>query len=223
MSGDVLSFTKSVHQRTQELLPWFVTGTLDPEESAAVEQHLLGCADCSAELSSLRVFQTAYASSDPSPDADSALARLRARLDEQAGAPEPTRPRPGIRWPNLNLLGPGPAWIKLALAAQFGVIFALGWEVVQTERTGFEYHTLASASEPARAAGSLVVVFSPDAPQREVARILRRAGARVVDGPTASNGYVLATTRGDLQAALNSLRAEPAVVLAEPLQALSTP
>jgi hypothetical protein len=167
------------------------------------------------------VFQAAYASSDRPPDTEQELDKLRPRLDAETGAPAPPRARPGVRWPNL--LDHGPAWIKLALAAQFGVIFALGWEVVQTERAGFEYHTLASASTPARAVGSLVVVFDPNAPQREVARILRRSGVRVVDGPTASNGYVLATTHGDLQAALSGLRAEPAVVLAEPLQSQSTP
>jgi anti-sigma factor RsiW len=221
MNGDVLNFTKSVHQRTQELLPWFLTGTLDAEERVAVEQHLPGCPACRAELQSLQAFQAAYVSSDMPPDTERALDKLRARLDAEAAVPAMPRQRPGIRLPNL--LGHGPAWMKLGLAAQFGVIFALGWEVVQTERTGFEYRTLASASTPARAAGSLVVVFDPNAPQREVARILRRSGARVVDGPTASNGYVLATSHDGLQAALTSLRAEPAVVLAEPLQAPSTP
>ena len=221
MSGDVVSFTKSVHQRTQELLPWVVTGTLEAEEAVAVEQHLQSCPACRAELESLRVFQTAYVSSDAPPDTERALAKLRTRLDAQTTGPARARERLGIRWPDL--LGRAPAWMGVALAAQFGVIFALGWEVVQTERTGVEYRTLASADSPARATGSLVVVFDPNAPQREVARLLRRSGARVVDGPTASNGYVLATPRGGLQSALASLRAESAVVLAEPLQGPSTP
>jgi len=221
MSGHVLSFTKSVHQRSQELLPWFVTGTLDAEESVGLEQHLQGCPACRAELESLRAFQTAYVSSDIPPDAGHALSKLRTRLDSEASAPKMRRQRPGLRLPDL--LGLSPGWMKLALAAQFGVILALGFEFVQTERAGFEYHTLASASTPARAAGSLVVVFDPNAAQREVARILRRSGARVVDGPTASNGYVLVTARGGLQDALASLRAERAVLLAEPLQAQTTP
>jgi anti-sigma factor RsiW len=221
MNGDVLSFTKSAHQKTQELLPWFLTGTLDAEESVAVEQHLQGCPACRSELDGLRVFQTAYASSDVSPDTERALDKLRARLDSEVRAPATPRQGPGVWWPNL--LGQGRMWMKLALAAQFGVIFALSWELVQTGRTGFEYRTLSSASMPARVVGSLVVVFDPNATQREVARILHRSGVRVVDGPTASNGYVLAVVDSRPQAALAKLRAEPAVLLAEPLEAHPTP
>ena len=63
-----------------------------------------------------------------------------------------------------------------------------------------------------------MVVFDPAAPQREVARVLRLAGGRIVDGPTASNGFIVAVSPGSLQAALTRLHEEPAVVLAEPLE-----
>jgi hypothetical protein len=62
------------------------------------------------------------------------------------------------------------------------------------------------------------VVFDPSTSQRDVARILHGTGGRVVDGPTASNGYVVAVPDGALNVALTRLRAESAVVLAEPLQ-----
>ncbi len=221
MSGDVVSFTKSVHQRSQELLPWYVNDTLEPEEGSLVEQHLQGCPACREELDCLRALQSAYVSSDIPPDSEAALDRLRARLDSEARAPAIARQHAAAGLPAL--LARGPMWMRLALAAQFGVIFALGWEVVQTERTGFEYHTLASGSTPPRVAGSLVVVFDPNATQRQVARILHHTGARVVDGPTAANGYVLALAHGGLQAALSELRAEPGVVLVEPLEAQTTP
>jgi anti-sigma factor RsiW len=215
MTGRVLSFAKSSHQRTQELLPWLVNGTLDGEEAVEVEQHLRACPACRAELECLRVLQSAYVDSDVLPEADAALARLRPHLEELA--PASRRPDQGSRRP-----GQMPGWVKLAMAAQFSAIFALGWAVLQPMRAAPEFHGLA-APGPARAVGSLVVVFDANAPQRDVARILRQSGVRIVDGPTASNGLVLSVDHGDVQAALTRLRAEPAVMLAEPLQASANP
>jgi outer membrane lipopolysaccharide assembly protein LptE/RlpB len=72
-----------------------------------------------------------------------------------------------------------------------------------------------SAVLPAR--GALVVVFDPNTPEIELRRVLREAGARVVDGPTASNAYVLHVPSNRQAQALQTLRAERAVALAEEL------
>jgi hypothetical protein len=39
--------------RIHDALPWFVNGTLEPEEAAAFEEHLMDCADCKKELTFL--------------------------------------------------------------------------------------------------------------------------------------------------------------------------
>jgi anti-sigma factor RsiW len=218
MTGRILSFAKSPHQSSQELLPWFLNGTLDADESAQVEQHLRTCAACRSELQCLRELQSAYVESELAPEAEVALGRLLPRLD-----PVVPDDRRGAGAPRAPWSGLFPVWTKIALAAQFGVIFALGWAVVQPDRAVPQYRLLAAAGVPAHAAGDLVVVFDPATPQREVTRILRGAGARVVDGPTASNGLVLAVPKGHLQPVLTSLRAEPLVVLAAPLEAEASP
>ncbi len=38
------------HLELQSLLPWYVTGRLDPVEHARVEAHLASCEDCREEL-----------------------------------------------------------------------------------------------------------------------------------------------------------------------------
>jgi len=61
----------------------------------------------------------------------------------------------------------------------------------------------------------LVVAFRPETPERDVRRILRACGARIVGGPTAGDAYLL-DTDADVHQALASLHAERAVALAEP-------
>lgn len=223
MTGRVLDFVKSSHRRTQELLPWFLNGTLESDEVQQVEDHLHGCPACRSELECLKVLRADYVETDLAPEAQAALARLRPRLlDEAAPASRPPRratPRTAARRaPAPAWARPIPAWVKVALAAQFVLIFGLGWQVMQADRAGLTYHVLSLAGAPERTPGSLVVVFDPNAPQRDVARILHSCGGRVVDGPTASNGYVVAVPDGALNVALTRLRAEPAVVLAQALQ-----
>jgi len=217
MVGRVLSFGRSPHQNVQELLPWFLNGTLQGEEAATVEEHLRGCPGCREELECLRVMQSEYLESEMAPEAQAAaaLAKLRPRMDEALPTKQPPRRATGRA---ATLTAPFPVWFKLAMAAQFALVFGLGWAVLQPDRAGLAYHTLSAGGAPERAIGSLVVVFDPAAQQRDVARILRGSGGRVVDGPTASNGYVVAVPDGGLSAALTRLRAEPAVVLAKPLQ-----
>ncbi len=220
MSGRILSFGGSPHQKVQELLPWLLNGTLEAQDATLVEEHLRGCPGCRAELECLRVLQSAYVESELAPDAEAALAKLRPRLTDPA-ADKPRRP--ARRTPALQGRAPAlqaaiPGWLKFTLAAQFLLIFGLGSTMLLPDRGAPDFHGLSAAGGPRHATGSVVVVFGAATPQSEVARILRSAGGRVVDGPTESNGFVLALSDSDPKAALARLRAEPAVVLAEPLQ-----
>ncbi|HEY4040089.1 MAG TPA: zf-HC2 domain-containing protein [Burkholderiaceae bacterium] len=227
MTGRVLDFVRSPHRRTQELLPWFLNGTLEGDEAHQVEEHLRACPACRSELECLTVLRADYIDSEMAPEAKAAFARLRPRLMDEATpasrAPRRAAPRarqqrgPIPAWTAAGL-APIPAWVKVALAAQMVLIFGLGWQALQADRSASAFHVLSQPGAPERASGSLVVVFDPNAPQRDVARILHGTGGRVVDGPTGSNGYVVAVPDGSLNVALTRLRAEPAVVLAEPLQ-----
>ena len=79
------------------------------------------------------------------------------------------------------------------------------------------YRTLSSRAAAQGTQGNLVVSFDPATPERELRRILQASGARVVDGPTASDAYVLAVAPAQAAPVLRRLRAESAVTLAERL------
>jgi hypothetical protein len=76
------------------------------------------------------------------------------------------------------------------------------------------YRTLAAqSSQPST--GAIVVVFDPAVSEFDLRHIVRRAGARIVDGPTQTNAYVLDVAPERRAQALQALRAERAVTLAE--------
>ena len=107
------------------------------------------------------------------------------------------------------------------MAAQLAAIVALGAVLLPSTNGLAPYQTLGARSA-AVPTGSLVVVFDPTTPESELRRMLRKAGARVADGPTQTNAYVLKVAAGQRVEAVQTLRAEPAVVLVEQLDRAET-
>ncbi|HWA60454.1 MAG TPA: hypothetical protein VG939_03725, partial [Caulobacteraceae bacterium] len=115
-------------------------------------------------------------------------------------------------------------WLRWAVAAQFAAIVIGGtflWQLQQKPAAPVVYHALGAA--PESAAGNVVVVFRPDASERDLRQALRDTHARLVDGPTAADAYILHVTPEDRDAALLALRRKPAVVLAEAIDAGGAP
>ena len=118
-------------------------------------------------------------------------------------------------------------WLRWAAAAQFAALVigggALLWPHAQAPQAApvGQYHTLGSA--PDAAAGNVVVVFRPDITERELRQALRDNHARLVDGPTAADAYILHVTPKDRDVILKALRQRPAIVLAEPVDSGEAP
>ncbi len=105
-----------------------------------------------------------------------------------------------------------------ALAAQFAVIAGLAILLVPPYGDLAAYRVLGAGTE-ADSAGNVVVIFQPETTVQDMHRILQTSRARMVDGPTVTDAYVLAVPDTRLAQAIDALRAEPAVALAEPLNA----
>jgi hypothetical protein len=78
------------------------------------------------------------------------------------------------------------------------------------------------SAPPPAAQAALVVTFKPDTSERELRRIVRASGARIVGGPTVTDAWLLGTEEAPAPV-LARLRAEPAVTLAETLGAGDKP
>lgn len=194
MNAHIVELDASVHQKVQKLLPWAVLGKLSEAEQAQVAEHAVICAHCREDLEWQCKLQSVQPEAGAAPDLEGALARLAPRLDARPG-------RGGAR-----------GWMRWALAAQLVVIAALGGQLL---RQPAQYRLLGAA---ASADANMIVVFKPDTSEGQLRAILRAGGARIVDGPTAANAWLLKVPPGSLASSVSAMRAQAQVQLAEPLQ-----
>jgi hypothetical protein len=197
------------HWELQRLLPWYVTGRLDPAEHDRVETHLAGCEECQEEV---RFERTLAQSVKNLPlDEEVGWRRLARRLKA-----EPQRN-------GLPLAGParaGAAWGGWAVAAC--ALIAVGVMVVLRQSgPSAAYHALGAPHSVSP--GNMVVVFRPDTPERTIRTTLTAVGAHIVDGPTAADAYVLLVPGAQRNQALAQLRTRNTIVLAEPVDPGATP
>ena len=215
------------HEELELLLPWYVNGTLEAAERAALDDHLAGCARCRAELAREEGLAAALrAAEDVAPAPHPAqLARLLGRLDGEPRAE---------RLPRLAALWAGtPRPVRWAVAAQALLVLALaaatGWraggvdparETAAVETPAAEFRTLADTTPETPAAAPagatrLRVLFAEETSARAVRGILERVGGRIVDGPSPLGVYTVEVPAGPaadpLEVVLDHLRAQPEV------------
>jgi anti-sigma factor RsiW len=213
MTGTIISLHGDQHDQVNALLPWYVTDRLDEDDRARVEAHLAGCQTCQADLvAERRLKSLIHETAAGRTDADAGFARLMAEIDAEPRGAGTTARRSVVRqWQT------SPGWMRWAVAAQLLLLVgggvALG--VAVTPRAGPQYHALSAPAQPRP--GNVVVVFRPDAKESEIRSALRTGHARLVDGPTAADAYVLSVPVNERGAALQALRADTVVVVAEPL------
>lgn len=200
--GHVIPLHGDPHEVTQRLLPWYVTGTLEPVEQALVEQHLADCPDCHAELESERRLRAAVSALPPVPAGQWEALRDRALATPQERT--------------SMFAGRAPRW--LALAAAQAAILVLGIGAYEWARPGEDaaYHALSSGTDRPKG-GNLIVIFRPDVSEQALRGTLKAVGARLVDGPTEAGAYVLAVPQAARETALQGLRGRAEIVLAQPI------
>jgi hypothetical protein len=198
MSGTIVELEASIHQRVQKLLAF--EHTLGGVERELVEQHASTCPQCRDDLAWQRKLRAVHPAAGPAPDMDAALRRLMPQL-EPGAEQQASRSRHG-------------GWMGWALAAQLLVIAGLG---VQLSRQQDDYRLMGNTAAAAPAA-NVIVQFAEGAGEREVQQLMRLSGARVVDGPTVTHAWLLRVDPARVDEALRTLRTNPGVSMAEPLQ-----
>lgn len=206
--ADIIPLRDDPHQQALALLPWRATGALDADERALVDAHLDECPECRRELEREQALARAVRGL-PARDEGARQAIL---LD--AEHPSPLLRQNGgavLRGLLRRRVSVGLAFAAQAAMLVVAVAAVLAWSSASRPR----YQALESPR--AASAGNVVVIFTPNASERELRAALVASGARIVDGPTASDAYVLRVPPPERDVALARLRNNARVVLAEPL------
>ena len=210
MTDRVVRIDAAAHKVANALLPWLVNETLEGDELAFVRRHVDVCPDCRQEVEWLRELHAACIAGEAMPGASGVFRNLRRELEAPSeGRHSVARLRRPLRHTRR--------WWQWAMAAEFAVIIVLGGLLLTSTEGPALYRTLGAGDAGKPATGSLVVVFDPATSQAEVQRILRSAGARIVDGPTQANAYVLEVPVAQTDRAAQAIKAERAVLLIEGL------
>lgn len=154
-------------------------------------------------------------------DAERALARLLPQLGEQQAASTPHAPasrraaaKP-LPWWRLAAANQA-SWLRWAAVAQCAVIIGLLVLLARPDAPPAEYRAMGAAdTNPGASSANLVIVFRPDASEQILRAVLQAQDARIVDGPTVTGAWLLAVPPAERDQALQALRANPAVRLAE--------
>jgi hypothetical protein len=212
--ADIIRLHSSPHEQAQQLLPWYINGTLEAGETAMVEGHLAECAECRADLAAEQVLARDVAALPI--DVEHAWSMLNDRIDAARPPSRLAKPVPFLRrkvamgW---ALGGP--------LAAAAAVAFAVAVVPGAPSPAGQTYRALGSA--PMAQPGNALVMFRPDARDSDLRAALIKARARIVDGPTATGAYIVRIAPESRGQAIDGLRATPQVELAEPIDPGSQP
>lgn len=203
IEGNPLRDEHDEHHAVQELLPWFAMDALAGDDVQLVQRHLLSCRRCQADAASQRRLSASLA--PDGAEADLSYRKLLGRIEAPAKKGSSPMRRTPVSWERWTLAGLAVSLALLLLAPSS-----------LTPR----YHGLGSAGGTQ---GNIVLRFQPDTSEQELRQILRRSGARLVDGPTAANAYVLSVARSEQERALVALRREHAVSMAQPLDVEAEP
>lgn len=190
----------SDHELVDTLLPWFVNGTLDPDEHDLVERHAAGCADCRDNIALLARVRNAVDGAQPTP---------------MVPQPKPEALAQAIEARQTQRVPPRVAWVAAAGVAALALIAAIFMPREQAPPLRFE--TATSDARPLPMDYVLSVRFDDRATPADRERVLKGIGARQVsatDNPSEYRVVVAlpAASLADLERYTNELESLPEVL-----------
>jgi anti-sigma factor RsiW len=210
LTARVVPLNASDHAAVDALLPWYVNGTLKGDELQRVEQHLAACAACRQEIAWLRDVFGACVAAAPLPEAPAAEA-AGMLYPRQWSRQQAFRTKMQRGWQST------PRWMRVLMAAQLAGVAILGTLLAGDAGDNATFRTLGSPGRFAPSGEAIAVMFDPAITEAELRAVVGGIGGRLVDGPTTTNAYVLEVPAGRSSDAVEKLRAESKVRLAEPL------
>jgi hypothetical protein len=214
-------------EKFDELLPWYVTGTLSEKERAEFERYLLSNPDARKEAMDAAQLARGLKSAPIKVASELGMERaleMNREFDVRTKA-APLKPRGSFAdWAErLSLRNANTGWLRPAFAlavAVIGIQAALLWKTFETRdaqmRGGAESQTVPSRMQHA---SFLRITFAPVATEAEIRLLLGGGKAQFVSGPGQSGEYFVAVPDANATALLEALRGSRIVVSANPSSA----
>ncbi|WP_423595886.1 zf-HC2 domain-containing protein [Roseateles sp. MS654] len=220
---DPVNAQPNEHRQVWDAIAWVAAGTATPEQLRLVQAHLPHCAHCREELALQQRIHQGMQDPPGLPVDEAAiqsgLDRLWAR-DRDAG---PTMPVEAGRDRAAN---EGASrltrWLSAAVAVQALALCVLGLRLWPGGQASSDYVTL---SQPAALPGNAVVRLIPEerVDMGRLRQVLTLHGLRIVGADEDASSLLLAplqpTAATAVPALVERLRAEPGVLMAEPVGA----
>ena len=215
------------HAATRELIPWVVNGHASPEECTRVRTHLDACAACRADYEQeAQLYRVMHEEGSVVFAPENSFQKLMTRIDSGPGAAE--REPPAARATAALPRGHSRTvrWLAAAVVVQaLGLGFSAWLLNSQNRLFATRYFTQTQAAPDYTQTSRVRAVFAPDITLEALQRLLIASHARIIDGPTEAGVYTLGfapgvlASRGQLEARVRELRADPRVRFAEPVAA----
>ncbi|MFZ6733891.1 zf-HC2 domain-containing protein [Undibacterium sp. Ji42W] len=208
---------EAAHSQVQDLLPWYVVNTLQPDEQQLVRAHLQTCTGCQDDLQWQQKLKAGEPAASTVPNVDRALARLLPRLDKQVQSTSAKHSNNFL----ARLLSmfkredkTATRWGMAVMVTQTAVIVGLVALMALPKQDDSSYRVLGNGE---RSSGNIVVVFKPETTVKDIQRIMSINDARIIDGPTVTNAYLLNVDDARLAQSIKELRSEAGIELVESL------
>ncbi len=212
---------KDKFNSANELLPWYVNGTLSAEETALVEQCLAESEELQTELAALQKLAQAVQTESPVvPSAVKSFRKLQTQIDTSTADSNAAKPSALGEW--LQKLRDQLTWVPAPAQAfaAIAVAVVLSLLVIGNDQPVDDFVTLSDPEEISAYAdaSSIIIVFNGDIAGQQLGQLVNEVSAAAVSGPNSVNAYQLyfANTT-DRDQALAMLREKPELKLVEPV------
>ena len=186
----------STKEEIQELLPFYVNGSLSAEEKTLVESYLKEDPSLQSEVDFIKALGSAIKDipQEQSPG-EFGLKRLQRDIKKEKAQTSATV---------KTVSKPISLWRNMAIAAGLALILQTAYMV--NDKTGGGKLIPAGGENTISISGPvLTVTFVPTATEESIRNLLVEHDLRIIDGPSALGIYRL-TTDGDITKAINALK-----------------
>jgi len=202
--------------RFDELLPFYVNGTLEESDRAWVDEYLREHPKSAAELQWYRTLQDTMQRDAPAVSAevglDKVMARIRGERAPARAAAKPIEPSLGERvrgW--LAALAPQPL-LRPALAGALAVVVVQGVVIANLATSGDDSSEIRAARPTVVEAGPFLKVnFKADAREADIRMLLVEINGSLAGGPGQLGDWYVRIPEARITAAADQVKASPIV------------